>query len=120
MGYFSSIPREIEESAMVDGANRFQTITRIILPVAILGIITSAFFSFTLCWSSLIYPLALLSSSTQQVLTAGLNTCLIRGNVFYWGPLMAAATLATVPIVVIYSLPIGYFVSGLTQGAVKY
>ncbi|MBC7190221.1 carbohydrate ABC transporter permease [Candidatus Aerophobetes bacterium] len=120
MGYFSSIPREIEESAMVDGATRLQTITKIILPVAIPGIITSALFSFALCWSSLIYPLAFLSSGTQKVLTSGLITDLIRGDVFYWGSLMAAATLATVPIVIMYTLAMEYFVSGLVQGAVKY
>ena len=120
MGYFSSIPKEIEESAMVDGATRFQTITKIIFPLAIPGIITSALFSFALCWSSLIYPLAFLSSGPQKVLTSGLITDLIRGDVFYWGPLMAAATMATVPIVIIYSLSMEYFVSGLVQGAVKY
>jgi len=120
MGYFSSIPKEIEESAMVDGATRFQTITKIIFPIAIPGIITSALFSFALCWSSLIYPLAFLSSGPQKVLTSGLITDLIRGDVFYWGPLMAAATLATVPIVLIYTFAMEYFVSGLVQGAVKY
>lgn len=120
MGYFSSIPREIEESAMVDGATRLQTLTKIIFPLAIPGIITAALFSFTLCWNSLIYPIAFISSGPQKVLTSGLIVDLIRGDVFYWGPLMAAATLATVPIVVIYTLSMEYFVSGLVQGAVKY
>ncbi len=119
MGYFSSIPRTLEEAAMLDGASRFQIIVKIIFPVAIPGIITAALFSFTLCWSSLIYPIAFISSGPQKVLTSGLIVDLIRGDVFYWGPLMAAATLATVPIVIIYSLSMEYFVSGLVQGAIR-
>jgi multiple sugar transport system permease protein len=119
MGYFNSIPKEIEEAALVDGASRAQVIIRIIIPIAIPGIITSALFSFTLCWGSLIYPLAFISSGPQKVLTSGLLVDLIRGDVFYWGPLMAAATLTTVPIVIIYSFFMEFFVSGLTQGAIK-
>jgi len=119
MGYFSSIPRAIEEAAMLDGASHFQIIFRIIFPLAIPGIITAALFSFTLCWNCLIYPIAFISSGPEKVLTSGLIADLIRGDVFYWGPLMAAATLATVPIAVIYSLSMDYFVSGLVQGAVK-
>jgi multiple sugar transport system permease protein len=120
MGYFRTIPKEMEECAMVDGATRLQALTRIILPTAIPGVLTAVLFSFTLSWSHFIYALAFVSSATQKVLTVGIATELIRGDVFYWGSLMAGALLGSVPIVVVYSCFTHRFVAGLTAGATKY
>jgi multiple sugar transport system permease protein len=120
MGYFRSIPRELEECAMVDGATRIQALLKIILPIALPGILTISIFSFTLAWGHFIYALAFISSATQKVLPVGIATELIRGDVFFWGALMAAALLASVPVVIIYSFFTGKFVAGLTAGATKY
>ncbi len=119
MGYFRTIPKELEECAMVDGATRVQALVRIILPIAIPGVLTVVLFSFTLSWGHFIYALAFVSSATQKVLTVGLATELIRGDVFYWGSLMAGALLASVPVVAVYSCFTGRFVAGLTAGATK-
>ena len=120
MGYFRTIPKELEECAMVDGATRIQALVRIILPISIPGLLTVAIFSFTLAWGHFIYALAFISSAPQKVLPVGIATELIRGDVFFWGALMAAALLASVPVVIIYSLFTGRFVAGLTAGATKY
>lgn len=120
MGYFRTIPRELEECAMVDGATRIQALKKIILPIALPGILTISIFSFTLAWGHFIYALAFISSATQKVLPVGIATELIRGDVFFWGALMAAALLASVPVVVVYSFFTGRFVAGLTAGATKY
>lgn len=120
MGYFRTIPKEMEECAMVDGATRLQALARIILPMAIPGVLTAVLFSFTLSWGHFIYALAFVSSATQKVLTVGIATELIRGDVFYWGSLMAGALLGSVPIVVVYSCFTDRFVAGLTAGATKY
>lgn len=119
MGYFRTIPKELEECAMVDGATRVQALVRIILPIALPGVLTVVLFSFTLSWGHFIYALAFVSSATQKVLTVGLATELIRGDVFYWGSLMAGALLASVPVVAVYSCFTGRFVAGLTAGATK-
>lgn len=120
MGYFRTIPRELEECAMVDGATRIQALIKIIFPIALPGFLTIAIFSFTLAWGHFIYALAFISSATQKVLPVGIATELIRGDVFFWGALMAAALLASVPVVIIYSFFTGRFVAGLTAGATKY
>jgi multiple sugar transport system permease protein len=120
MGYLRGVPRELEESAMVDGATRFQTLYRIVLPVAIPGILTVVMFSFTLAWGHFVYPLAFINQTTQKVLTVGLATELIRGDVFFWGALMAGALLASLPIVLVYAFFTRYFIAGLTAGATKY
>jgi len=119
IGYFRGIPRELEESAMVDGATRLAALVRVVLPVAVPGVLTTVLLGFTLSWGNLIYPLAFTSSTPQKVLTVGLLTELVRGDVFYWGSLMAAALLASVPIALAYSFFTSYFVSGWTAGATK-
>jgi multiple sugar transport system permease protein len=119
MGYFRTIPKEVEECAMVDGSTRLQALFRIVLPMALPGVLTVVLFSFTLSWGHFIYALAFVSSATQKVITVGLATELVRGDVFYWGALMAGALLGSVPIVIVYSCFTNRFVAGLTAGATK-
>lgn len=120
MGYFRTIPRELEECAMVDGATRTQALLRIILPISLPGVLTVAIFSFTLAWGHFIYALAFVSSAPQKVLPVGIATELIRGDVFFWGALMAGTLLASIPVVAVYGFFTGHFVAGLTAGATKY
>ncbi len=119
MGYFRTIPREVEECALVDGATRMQTLLRIALPMAIPGIVCAALFGFTLTWNEFTYALTFVSQSANKTAVVGVTADLIRGDIYYWGSLMAGAILASVPIVAIYVLFLDYYVSGLTAGAVK-
>jgi len=119
MGYFRTVPREVEECALVDGATRMQTLTRIVLPMAVPGIVCAALFGFTLCWNEFTYALTFVSQSANKTAVVGVTADLIRGDIYYWGSLMAGAILASVPIVVVYVVFLDYYVSGLTAGAVK-
>jgi multiple sugar transport system permease protein len=119
MGYFRTIPKEVEECALVDGATRMQTLTRIVLPMAIPGIVCVVLFGFTLTWNEFTYALTFVSQTTSKTAVVGVTADLIRGDIFYWGSLMAGAILASVPIVIVYVLFLDYYVSGLTAGAVK-
>jgi multiple sugar transport system permease protein len=119
MGYFRTVPREVEECALVDGATRMQTLWRVVLPMAIPGIVCAALFSFTLTWNEFIYALTFVSQSDNKTAVVGVTADLIRGDIYYWGSLMAGAVLASVPIVVVYVWFLDYYVSGLTAGAVK-
>lgn len=120
MSYFKGIPRELEECAMIDGTSRWGALWRIVIPVALPGIVTVTLFSFTLCWGEFTYGLAFISSSAKKVLSVGIASELIRGDVFFWGTLMGGAILASVPVVIFFSLFTKYFVSGFTAGATKY
>lgn len=120
MGYFSNVPRELEEAAMIDGASWLQSLLKVTFPLAIPGIVAATLFCFTLSWAHLIYALAFISASGQKPLTSAILGELIRGDIFYWGPLMAAALLGSVPIVFVYSFLLDYYVAGLTKGAVKF
>lgn len=119
MGYFRTIPKEIEECAMIDGCTRLQTFIRIVIPVAKPAIITSALFAFTMGWHEYLYALTFLSQTTAKVVTVGVTADLIRGDIFYWGALMAGAVVGAIPIVLIYMFLMEYYVSGLTAGAIK-
>jgi len=119
MGYFRTIPREIEECALVDGATRMQTLLRIALPMALPGIVCATLFGFTLTWNEFIYALTFVSQSSQKTAIVGVTADLIRGDIYYWGSLMAGAVLASVPVVACYVFFLDYYVSGLTAGAVK-
>jgi multiple sugar transport system permease protein len=119
LGYFRTIPQEIEECAMVDGCTRFQALIRIILPVAIPGVVCAVLFAFTISWNEFIYALTFISSTAQKTTTVGVTAELIRGDIFYWGSLMAGAVLGSIPIVLVYVVFMDYYVSGLTQGAIK-
>ncbi|MBM3217883.1 MAG: carbohydrate ABC transporter permease [Candidatus Rokubacteria bacterium] len=119
MGYFRTVPKEVEECAMVDGATRIQALWRIVLPIAIPGLVCAALFAFTLSWNEFIYALTFTSSSDQITASVGVTSELIRGDIYFWGQLMAGAVLASVPIVILYVFFLDYYVSGLTAGAVK-
>jgi multiple sugar transport system permease protein len=119
MGYFRTVPREVEECALVDGATRLQTLVKIVLPMAIPGIVCAILFSFTLCWNEFTYALTFVSQTANKTAVVGVTADLIRGDIYYWGSLMAGAILASVPIVIVYVLFLDYYVSGLTAGAVK-
>jgi multiple sugar transport system permease protein len=119
MGYFKTVPKEVEECAMVDGATRIQALTRIVLPIAIPGLVCAALFAFTLSWNEFIYALTFTSSSDEITASVGVTSELIRGDIYFWGSLMAGAILGSVPIVILYVFFLDYYVSGLTAGAVK-
>ncbi|MBI4593041.1 MAG: carbohydrate ABC transporter permease [Candidatus Rokubacteria bacterium] len=119
MGYFRTVPKEVEECAMVDGATRVQALLRIVLPIAIPGLVCAVLFAFTLSWNEFIYALTFTSSSDQITASVGVTSELIRGDIYFWGGLMAGAMLGSVPIVVLYVFFLDYYVSGLTAGAVK-
>ena len=119
MGYFKAIPRELEECAMIDGATRIQALIKIVLPLALPGILSAGIFAFTLSWNEFIYALVFLSSTDIKTIPVGVVSELIRGDVFFWGPLMAGALLGSIPVAIIYSFFVEYYVAGLTAGAVK-
>jgi multiple sugar transport system permease protein len=119
IGYFSSIPKELDEAAVIDGAGHMQLLLRIFVPVALPGIIAATIFAFTVSWADFVYPMAFLYSSDQQVLTVGTVTSLIRADVYQWGLLMAGALLAAAPPLVIYAFLMDYYIAGLTAGATK-
>jgi len=118
MGYFKTIPRELEECARIDGATRFGAMVRIIFPVAIPGILSAGIFAFTLSWNEFIYALVFMASADQKTVPVGVVSELIRGDIFFWGQLMAGALLGSVPVALVYSFFVEYYVTGLT-GSVK-
>jgi multiple sugar transport system permease protein len=118
-GFFKTIPFEIEEAAMVDGCSRIGAIIRVIMPLSLAGMLTVAIFAFTLSMQDFVYALTFVSSSDQKVVNIGVVTELIRGDVFFWGSLMAGALIAGVPVAILYSFFLDYFVKGITGGAVK-
>ena len=119
MGYFRTVPKEVEECAMVDGATRLQALMRIVLPIAIPGLVCAVLFAFTLSWNEFIYALTFTSSSEEITASVGITQELIRGDIYFWGGLMAGAVLGSVPIVILYVFFLDYYVTGLTAGAVK-
>jgi multiple sugar transport system permease protein len=119
IGYFQSIPKELDEAALIDGAGHLQMLTKIFIPVALPGIIAATIFAFTVSWAEFVYPMAFLYSSDQQVLTVGTVTSLIRADVYKWGMLMAGALVAAAPPLIIYAFLMDYYIAGLTAGATK-
>jgi multiple sugar transport system permease protein len=119
MGYFKTVPKELEEQAMIDGAGRFAAMTRVILPLCMPGFISAGIFAFTLSQNEFLYALLFLSRSSVRTVPIGVVGELIRGDAFYWGQLMAGALLGSVPVALIYSFFVKYYVAGLTAGAVK-
>ena len=118
-GYFSNVPHEPEECAMVDGASRLGAIVRITLPMALPGIITAAIFAFTASWNELLYSIVFVSGEENKMLTNGVIGAFAGGDYFSWGPLMAAATLSSLPVAFLYLLFTDRFVSGITSGSTK-
>ena len=119
MGFFRSVPREIEERALLDGATRMQLLRLVVIPVVLPGILTAAIFAFTLSFQEYVYALTFISSVLHRTLPVGITVDMVRGDVYFWGPLMASAVLGSVPVVIVYALSLDYFVSGMTTGAVK-
>ena len=119
IGYFSSIPKELDEAALIDGAGYIQILLKIFIPVALPGIIAATIFAFTVSWAQFLYPLAFTTSADQLVLPVGIITTLVRGDVFTWGQIMTGALLGALPPLVIYAFLMDYYIAGLTAGATK-
>jgi multiple sugar transport system permease protein len=119
IGYFASIPKELDEAALIDGANWMQMLTKIFIPVALPGIIAATIFAFTVSWAAFVYPTAFITRPDEMPLTIGVVSQLIRGDTFAWGQLMAGALLAALPPVVVYAFLMDYYIAGLTAGATK-
>jgi multiple sugar transport system permease protein len=119
IGYFASIPKELDEAAIIDGASWLQTLTRIFIPVALPGLIAATIFAFTVSWAQFLYPLVFTTSVDQFVLPVGITTTLIKGDVFNWGQIMTGALLGAAPPLIIYAFLMDYYIAGLTAGATK-
>jgi multiple sugar transport system permease protein len=119
IGYFASIPKELDEAALIDGAGYFQMLTKIFIPVALPGIIAAMIFAFTVSWADFLYPMAFTTSADQMVLPAGIVTTLIKGDVYAWGQIMGACLLGALPPLLIYAFLMDYYIAGLTAGATK-
>lgn len=119
IGYFASIPKELDEAALIDGATWTQTLVKIFIPVALPGLIAATIFAFTVSWAQFLYPLAFTTSESQLVLPVGIITTLIKGDVFNWGQIMTGALLGAAPPLIIYAFLMDYYIAGLTAGATK-
>jgi len=118
-GFFKSIPRELEDAAMVDGLTRFQAFWKLVVPVSASGILTVVIFAFTLVTQEFVYALSFVSTASRQMVGVGVPIYLVRGDVFYWGSLMAACLIASLPTAILYNLFLERFIAGFTVGAVK-
>jgi multiple sugar transport system permease protein len=119
MGFFKSIPKELEDAAMVDGLTRFGAFVRMVVPVSLSGILTVVIFTFTLVAQEFVYALTFISSERNQMVGVGIPIFLVRGDVYFWGSLMAACLVASIPIAILYNLFLDRFIAGFTVGAVK-
>ncbi len=119
MGFFKSIPLELEDAAMVDGLTRFQAFRKLVIPISISGILTVVIFTFTLVTQEFVYALTFISSASHQTVGVGVPIYLVRGDVYYWGSLMAACLIASLPIGIVYNLFLDRFIAGFTFGSVK-
>jgi multiple sugar transport system permease protein len=119
IGYFASIPRELDEAALIDGANYRQVLMRVFIPVALPGLIAATIFAFTVSWAQFLYPLAFTTSADQLVLPVGIITSLVKGDVFNWGQIMTGALIGAAPPLIIYAFLMDYYIAGLTAGATK-
>jgi multiple sugar transport system permease protein len=119
MGFFKTVPREIEEAARVDGCSRVGAVVRVVLPVSRPGLMSVVIFAFTLAMQDFVYALTFVSSAAEKPVTLGVATDLVRGDIFFWGSLMAGALIVSVPVAVLYSFFLDHFVQGITGGAVK-
>ena len=118
MGYFKTIPFELEECALIDGATRFQILVKIVLPLAVPGLISASIFALTLCWNEFIYALTFISSVPNKTVPVAIVNEFVDGDIFRWGSLMAGALVGSLPLVILYSFFVEYYVSAMT-GAVK-
>jgi len=119
MGFFKSIPRDIEEAARVDGASRLRAIVQIVMPISLAGILSAVIFAFTLTIQEFVYALTFITSSASQTVGVGVPTNLVRGDVFFWGSLMAGCLIVSIPVALLYNLFLDRFIAGFTVGAIK-
>lgn len=119
MGFFKAIPRDLEEAAMIDGLSRFGAFVKVVVPVSLAGILTVVIFAFTLSMQEFVYVLTFITSTPRYTVSVGVPTFLVRGDVYFWGSLMGACFIASVPIAIVYNLFIDRFVAGFTVGAIK-
>ena len=119
MGFFKSIPKELEDAAMVDGLTRFGAFIKMVVPISISGILTVVIFTFTLVAQEFVYALTFISSESNQMIGVGIPIFLVRGDVYFWGSLMAACLIASIPIAILYNIFLDRFIAGFTVGAVK-
>ena len=119
MGYFRTIARDLEDAAMVDGATRLQAMRQIVMPLALPGILSAGIFCFTLGWNEFLYALVFMGTGTMKTIPVGVVSDLIRADVYFWGSLMAAGILGSVPVAIAYSFFVDNYISGLTSGATK-
>jgi multiple sugar transport system permease protein len=119
MGFFKNVPFEIEEAALVDGCNRMQAVFRVVLPISRAGLAAAGMFAFAISLQAFLYPLVFTSSTAVKPVTLGVVTDLIRGDVFYWGSLMAGALFSGVPVAALFTLFLDDFVEGVTGGSIK-
>jgi multiple sugar transport system permease protein len=119
MGFYKAIPRDLEDAAMVDGLSRFGAFLKVVIPISLPGILTVVIFAFTLVTQEFVYGLTFITSSSSYTVSVGVPTFLVRGDVYFWGSMMAACLIASIPIAIIYNLFVDRFVAGITLGAVK-
>ncbi|MGH6661988.1 MAG: carbohydrate ABC transporter permease [Rhodospirillales bacterium] len=119
MGFFKAIPRDLEEAAMIDGLSRFGAFLRVVVPVSTAGILTVIIFAFTLVMQEFIYALTFVTAASKLTLSVGVPTFLVRGDVYFWGSLMGACAIASIPIAIVYNFFVNRFVAGFTVGAIK-
>ena len=119
MGFFKSIPRDLEDAAMVDGLSRWGAFVKLMIPMSTSGILTVVIFTFTLVTQEFVYALTFISTAAHQTVGVGVATFLVRGDVFYWGSLMAGCLITSVPIGILYNIFLDRFIEGFTVGAVK-
>jgi len=119
MGFFKAIPRDLEEAAMIDGLSRFGAFVKIVIPMSVAGVLTVVIFSFTLVMQEFVYALTFITAASKFTVSVGVPTFLVRGDVYFWGSLMAGCFIASVPIAIVYNLFVDRFIAGFTAGAVK-
>ena len=119
MGFFKAIPTDVEEAALIDGLSRLGAFVRVVIPISVAGILTVIIFSFTLVTQEFVYALTFISTASQYTVSVGVPTFLVRGDVYFWGSLMAGCFIASVPIAIVYNFFVDRFIAGFTVGAVK-
>jgi multiple sugar transport system permease protein len=119
MGFFKAIPRDLEDAAMIDGLSRFGAFIKVVMPISVAGMLTAVIFAFTLVTQEFVYGVTFITASSSYTVSVGVPTFLVRGDVYFWGSMMAACLIASVPIAIIYNVFVTRFVTGFTMGAVK-
>jgi len=119
MGFFKSIPRDIEEAAMIDGLSRFRAFVKVVIPVSSAGMLTVVIFTLTLVMQEFVYALTFITTSAHYTVSVGVPTFLVRGDVYFWGSLMGACLIVSIPVALVYNVFVDRFVAGFTVGAVK-